>query len=45
MIIKRKISKNWMVIIPREIREILGLRKGGYVIFEIVNSEVKIRAE
>ncbi len=37
-----KISKNGQVTIPMEIREILGLKHGDYVTFDIIGKPEKI---
>ncbi len=45
MIIKRQLGEKGQVVIPKDIRDALGLREGGEVIFEVVNNEVKIKKE
>lgn len=45
MKIRREIGEKGQVVIPKDIREYLGLRKGERVIFEIVGKEVKISQE
>jgi len=45
MIIRRIIGEKGQVVIPRDIREMMGLREGGEVVFEISGEGVKIRAE
>ncbi len=47
MIFKRKIGKNDQMVIPKVIREMLDIKKGDYVIFEMNenDNEVKIRFE
>ena len=45
MIIKRPLGEKGQVVIPKDIREFLGLKKGSQVIFEVVNNELKIKKE
>ena len=45
MIIKRPIGEKGQVVIPKDIREYLGLRKGENVVFEIKNNEVVLKQE
>ena len=45
MIIRREIGEKGQVVIPKDIREMLGLHSGEQVIFEIKNEEVKIKKE
>ena len=45
MRIKREISEKGQVVIPKDIREMLGLRKGSNVVFEIRDKEVIIKPE
>ncbi len=45
MIIKRSIGEKGQVVIPKDIRELLNLRSGENIVFEIKNSEVKLRKE
>jgi len=45
MIIKRQLGEKGQVVIPRDVRQMLGLIKGEEVVFEIINNEVKIKAE
>ena len=45
MIIKREIGEKGQVVIPKDIREYLGLRKGEKVVFEIRGKEVVLKQE
>ena len=45
MIIKRELGEKGQLVIPKDIREYLGLRKGEKVVFEIKNKEVVIKQE
>lgn len=45
MIIKREIGEKGQVVIPKDIREMLNLRKGEKVVFEIRDKEVVIKTE
>ena len=45
MIIRRQLGEKGQVVIPKDIREILGLREGKEVIFEVADNEVKIKTE
>ena len=45
MIIKRSIGEKGQVVIPKDIREMLGLKKGSEVTFEVANDEVKLKKE
>jgi len=45
MIIRRPIGEKGQVVIPRDIRNLLGLRAGREVVFEIESGGVKIKAE
>ncbi len=43
MEIIREVGKKGQVVIPKDIREFLGLKKGEKVIFEVQNNEVRIK--
>lgn len=45
MIIKRNIGEKGQVVIPKDIREMLNLRKGEKVVFELRDKEAVIRSE
>ncbi len=45
MIIKREISEKGQIVIPKDIREYLGLKEREKVIFEIKNNEVVLKKE
>lgn len=45
MEIKREIGQKGQVVIPKDIREYLGLSKGNKVVFEIRDKEVIIKQE
>ena len=45
MRIRREIGEKGQVVIPRDIRELLGLKQGSSIVFEINDREVKIRPE
>ncbi len=45
MIIKRQIGEKGQVVIPKDIRTLLGLRAKSSVVFEVENSQVKIKSE
>ena len=42
---RREVGEKGQVVIPKDIREYLGLKPRSKVMFEIENSEVKIRPE
>ena len=44
MIIKRKLGPKGQVLLPKSIREYLGIKPGDEITIEIDNSEVKIRS-
>lgn len=44
MIIKRRLGKNGRITIPKYIRNFLGLKSGQYIVFEVMNKEVRIGA-
>ncbi len=45
MIIKRQLGERGQLVIPKDIRELLGVRSGEEVVFEVINNEVKIKKE
>ena len=45
MIIKRLLGEKGQVVIPKDIREMLKIRSGENVVFEIENNEVKLKKE
>lgn len=45
MIMRREIGEKGQVVIPRDIRQMLGLKFGGSVVFEIKKDEVVLRQE
>ena len=44
MIIKRRVGKDGRVTIPKYIRNLLDLKGKRYIVFEIINNEIWIRA-
>ncbi|GEM_PF-4349428 len=38
-----KVGVNWQVVLPQQVREALGVRKGDYVSFSIEDGEVKLK--
>lgn len=45
MIIKREIGEKGRIVIPVDIRNMLGLRTRSKVIFEVENNEVKLKPD
>jgi len=45
MIIKREIGEKGQVVIPKDIRNFLGLEKGEKVVFEVKDREVILKKE
>lgn len=45
MEIKREIGEKGQVVIPKDIREYLGLSRGNKVVFEVRNKEVILKQE
>ena len=45
MIIKRQIGEKGQVVIPKDIRRLLGLKSGNEVVFEVKGDEVIIKPE
>ncbi len=43
MTVVARVSKRYRIVIPKEIRRILGIREGDKVLFEIWGNEIKIR--
>ena len=43
MTVIARVSKRYQIVIPKEIRRILGIREGDKVLFEIWGNEIKIR--
>ena len=43
MIIRRSLGEKGQVVIPKDIREILGLKKGNEVVFEVKEKGVMIK--
>lgn len=42
---KRKIGERGQVVIPKDIRKILGVRSGEEIVFEIINNKIEIKSE
>ena len=42
MIIRREIGEKGQVVIPKDIRDMLKIRAGQEIIFEVVNNDVKL---
>lgn len=45
MIIKRPVGEKGQIVIPKDIREMLGLRAGENVVFEVVQDEIMIKKD
>lgn len=45
MIVKRELGEKGQVVIPKDIRTLLGIREKGTVIFEVSGNEVKLKPE
>ncbi len=45
MIITRQLGKKSQVVIPRDVREVLGLKERDNIVFEIRDKEVNIKGE
>lgn len=45
MIMKRPLGEKGQVVIPRDIRELLGLHSGENVVFEVKSDDVKIKSD
>ena len=38
-----KVGEAWRIVLPQQVREALGVRKGDYVSFSIEDGEVKLK--
>jgi AbrB family looped-hinge helix DNA binding protein len=45
MILKRPLGEKGQVVIPKAIREMLELRKGEQVVFDVIDDEIKLTSE
>ena len=45
MIIKRQLGERGQVVIPKDIRQMLGLHSGESVVFEVKNDDVRMKKE
>ena len=45
MIIKRTLGEKGQVVIPKDIREILRVKKGEEIVFEFINNEIRIKRD
>ncbi len=45
MIIKRRIGERGQVVIPKDIRQMLGIRTGEDLVFEIIDNKIEIKLE
>ena len=45
MIIKRRIGERGQVVIPKDIRQMLGVRSGQEIVFEIIENKIEIKPE
>lgn len=44
MIIKRKLGPKGQIVLPKDIRDMLGVKPGEDILIEVINDEIKIRS-